>query len=211
MNFRFPRALRAGVLALLGAGALSACAPIIVGGVMVGTAMVATDRRTTAAQLEDDVIDVKASNRIQDLMGDKGEAGATSYNRVVLLTGEVPQASDKTNLEQAIARVENVQSVVNELSVGGFARSLSQRSNDSYTTTKVKTSLIDAKDLFSNSIKIVTYNGNVYLMGRVTEREAERAAEVARGVGGVTKVVKVFQIVSEQELANTAPKPPSSQ
>jgi osmotically-inducible protein OsmY len=211
MNLRLPRAPRAGLLALLGAGALSACAPILVGGVMVGTAMVATDRRTTATQLEDNEIDVKAANRIQDVMGDKGEAGATSYNRVVLLTGEVPQASDKANLEQAIAHVENVQSVVNELSVGGFARSLSQRSNDSYTTTKVKTSLVDAKDLFSNSIKIVTYNGAVYLMGRVTEREADRAAEVARGVGGVTKVVKVFQIISEQELANTAPKAPASQ
>jgi osmotically-inducible protein OsmY len=210
MNHSTARALRAGVLALLGAGTLSACAPIIIGGVMVGTAMVATDRRTTATQLEDNEIDVKSANRIKDLMGDKGEAGATSYNRVVLLTGEVPQLSDKASLEQSIAGIENVQSVVNELSVGGFARSMSQRSSDYYTTSKVKTSLIDAKDLFSNSIKIVTYNGVVYLMGRVTEREAERAAEVARGVGGVTKVVKVFQIISEQELANTAPKAPTS-
>jgi osmotically-inducible protein OsmY len=211
MNSRIARLARAAALALAGGAALSACAPLIVGGAMVGTAMVVTDRRTTAAQLEDEVIEVKAKNRIQDTLGDKGQVSATSYNRVVLLTGEVPDAADKAAVEQAIARIENVQSVVNELNVGGFPRSLSTRSSDALITSKVKASLIDAKDLFSNSIKVVTSGGVVYLMGRVTEREADRASEVARGVSGVQKVVKVFQVISEQELANTAPRPPVKQ
>ena len=208
MNLRLPRAPRAGLLALLGAGALSACAPILVGGVMVGTAMVATDRRTTATQLEDNEIDVKAANRIQDVMGDKGEAGATSYNRVVLLTGEVPDPADKAKAEQAVKTVENVQSVVNEITIG-FPRSVSQRSNDAYLTTKVKASLVDARDLLANSIKVETTGNVVYLMGLVTQREADRAADVARGVSGVTKVVKVFEVISEEEMARIAPKTPS--
>jgi osmotically-inducible protein OsmY len=208
MNSSTARALRATAVALIGAGALSACAPLLVGGAMVGTAMVVTDRRTAATQLEDEVIEVKAKNRIQEALGDKGQISVTSYNRVLLLTGEVPEAADKAAVEQAVGRIENVQSVVNELIVGGFPRSVSQRSNDAFITSKVKASLIDAKDLFSNSIKVVTSSGVVYLMGRVTEREADRATDVARGVGGVQKVVKVFQVISEAELANTAPRPP---
>ena len=204
MNSSTARALRATAVALIGAGALSACAPLLVGGAMVGTAMVVTDRRTAATQLEDEVIEVKAKNRIQEALGDKGQISVTSYNRVLLLTGEVPEAADKAAVEQAVGRIENVQSVVNELIVGGFPRSVSQRSNDAFITSKVKASLIDAKDLFSNSIKVVTSSGVVYLIGRVTEREANRAAEIARGVSGVVKVVKVFEILSEAELANSA-------
>ena len=102
--------------------------------------------------------------------------------------------------------LNNVQSVVNELAIG-LPRSITGRSSDALLTSKVKASFIDAKDLFSNSLKVVTSQGVVYLMGRVTEREATRAAEVARGVGGVQKVVKVFEIISEAELANTQLKP----
>jgi osmotically-inducible protein OsmY len=209
MNFRIARALRGTALAILGASALSACAPLVVGTVMVGSAMIVTDRRTSAAQLEDEVIEVKAKNRIQEVLVDKGEVSATSYNRMLLITGVVPDMTDKSKVEQAVSSIENVQSVVNELTVGGFPRSFSQRSSDVYLASKIRASLVDAKDLFANSIALVAWNGNVYLMGRVTEREAERATEVTRGVSGVQKVVKVFQIISEAELANTAPKAPA--
>ena len=209
MNFRMARASRAAALAILGAATLSACAPLVVGTVMIGSAMIVTDRRTSATQLEDEVIEVKAKNRLTEALPEKGEISATSYNRMLLLTGVVPDAADKAKAEQAVASIENVQSVVNELNVGGFPRSFSQRSSDVYLASKIKASLIDAKDLFANSIALVVWNGNVYLLGRVTEREAERATEVTRGVSGVQKVVKVFQIISEAELSNTAPKTPS--
>ena len=209
MNFGIRRALRGAAFVILGAGALSACAPLVVGTVMIGSAMIVTDRRTSATQLEDEVIEVKAKNRLQEALPEKGEISATSYNRMLLLTGVVPDMADKTKAEQGVANIENVQSVVNELSVGGFPRSFSQRSSDVYLASKIRASLIDAKDLFANSIALVAWNGNVYLLGRVTEREAERATEVTRGVSGVQKVVKVFQIISEAELSKTAPQTPA--
>ena len=204
------RGLRRGLpLALAGAalsGALlSGCGALLVGGVIVGGAMVATDRRTTGAQVDDETIEVKSSSRMSETFGDKARIETTSYNRLVLLTGEVPTADDKTKAEQVVARVPNVGSVVNEISVGPL-NTFGERSKDTYITTKVKTSLVDAKDLFSNSIKVTTHRGVVYLMGRVTEREANRASEVARGVGGVVKVVRVFEVISESELAQTQPK-----
>ena len=194
------------VVGALGASALlSACAPLIIGGLVAGGAMVATDRRTSGAQVDDEVIEVKGNRRMDDAFGDKAHVNTTSYNRMVLLTGEVPTEADKTTAEQAVARIDNVQSVVNEISVGP-ANTFSERTKDVFITTKVKASLVDAKDLFANSIKVVTHRGVVYLMGRLTEREAMRATEVARGVSGVVKVVRVFDIVSESELANTQPR-----
>jgi len=204
------RGIRRGLpLALAGAalsGALlSGCGALIVGGMVVGGAMVATDRRTTGAQVDDETIEVKSSSRMTETFGDRARISTTSYNRMVLLTGEVPNEADKTAAEQVVARVPNVSSVVNELTVGPL-NSFGERSKDTYVTTKVKASLVDAKDLFANSIKVTTHRGVVYLMGRVTEREANRASEVARGVSGVTKVVRVFELISEAELAQTQPK-----
>ena len=124
---------------------------------------------------------------------------------MVLLTGEVPTDADKTKAEQTAARIDNVVSVVNELRVGP-PNTFKEKTGDALITTKVKASLVDAKDLFANSIKVVTHRGVVYLMGRVTEREATRASEIARGVGGVSKVVRVFDVITESELANTQPK-----
>ena len=130
--------------------------------------------------------------------GDNVRVNTTSYNRMVLLTGEVPKEGDKTTVEQVVARIDNVVSVVNELTVGP-PNSFNEKTKAAYITTKVKASLVDAKDLFANQIKVVTHRGVVYLMGRVTEREATRAAEIARGVSGVVKVVKVFEILTEAE------------
>ena len=191
--------------AALSSALLSGCGALLVGGIVVGSAMVATDRRTTGAQVDDETIEVKSSSRMSETFGDRARIDTTSYNRLVLLTGEVPTAEDKTRAEQVVARVPNVSAVVNEITVGPL-NTFGERSKDTYITTKVKTSLVDAKDLFANSIKVTTHRGVVYLMGRVTEREANRASEVARGVSGVVKVVRVFELISEAELAQTQPK-----
>ena len=202
-----PRLARRGALlaaALAAASLLGGCAPLLLGGAAVGSAMVVTDRRTSGTQLEDQEIELKAVNRGREIVGDPGHINATSYNRLVLLTGEVPSEADKASVEQSVTRIENVRRVVNELAVMG-ASSLGARSNDTLLTAKVKTSLIDAKDLMASTIKVVTERGTVYLMGIVTEREAARAADLARSVSGVQKVVRVFQVVSEAELANLQP------
>jgi osmotically-inducible protein OsmY len=191
--------LRQALLTTLVAAALGGCAAVVVGGAAV-TAMVATDRRTTGTQLEDQTIESKIATRVRDIVGDRGHVNAVSYSRTVLLTGEVPAEADRTSIEQAVARVENVRSTVNELAVMA-PTSMSSRSSDSVLTSKVKASYVDAKDLQVNSIKVVTERAVVYLMGRVTEREATRAAELARGVSGVQKVVRVFEILTEAELA----------
>ena len=144
--------------------------------------------------------------RLRDAMGEKGHINVTSYNRQVLLTGEVPTAGDRQAVEQVVARVENVRSVVNELVVAPNS-TLSQRSNDSIITGKIKAGMVDAKDLQANAFKVVTERGAVYLMGRVTQRESTRATEVARGVSGVAKVVRVFEYITEDELKALQPAP----
>ncbi|AVS60745.1 BON domain-containing protein [Paracidovorax avenae] len=188
------------VLAAIALGtALSACAPLVIGGAAVGT-MMAADRRTTGTQVEDETIELRAGNRLRDTFGDRVHVNVTSYNRQVLLTGEVPSQQDKERVEQTVLTVENVRSVVNDLAVMS-ASTLSQRANDTLITGKVRASLVDAKDIFATAFKVVTERNTVYLMGRVTQREADRATEIARGVNDVRKVVRVFEIVSEQELA----------
>ncbi|MEP7101071.1 MAG: BON domain-containing protein [Burkholderiales bacterium] len=194
---------------LAAATALSACAPLLLGGAIMGSSMVVTDRRTSGTQVDDQAIELKATKRINDLLGDRGNVSTTSYNRVVLLTGTVLAEPDKAAVERAVAGIENVKSVVNEVAVG-TAASFGNRSNDTLLTSKVKASFVDAKDIQVNAFKVVTERGIVYLMGRVTEREATRAADISRGVSGVQKVVKVFEIVSEAELAELQPKPASA-
>jgi osmotically-inducible protein OsmY len=196
---RLPRTAVAGALALAAASLLSACAPLLVGGAVVGTGLVVTDRRTAGIQLEDQSIALRAESAAKAL-NTLGRIDATSHNRLVLLTGEVPTEADKAAVEKAVAGVENVRTVVNELAVSGVP-TLGARSNDALLTTKVKASFIDAKDLQANAYRVVTARGIVYLMGRVTEREANRGAEVAAAVPGVQKVVKVFELISEEELA----------
>lgn len=191
--------------ACLGAS-LTACVPMVMGGAAVGGSLVATDRRTSGAQLEDEGIELRSVSRIRDNLGDRGHVNVTSYNRRVLLTGEVPSAQDRQLVEQVVSRVENVQLVVNELAVLGNA-TLTQRSSDTLVTGRVKAAMVDAKDLFANSFKVVTERGTVYLMGRVTQREADRATDITRSTSGVQKVVRVFEIISEDELRNLLPPP----
>ena len=197
--------IRAGALLALTA-AFSACAPLMVGG-MVGGAMVASDRRTSGIQLEDEGIELKSASRLREMMGSRGHINITSYNRQVLVTGEVPNEQDKDYVAKLVSEVENVRLVVNELVVGPNS-SLTDRSTDSLITAKVKGQMVDSKDIFANAYKIVTERGVVYLMGRVTQREADRATEVARQVSGVKKVVRVFEILTEAELNALLPAPP---
>jgi osmotically-inducible protein OsmY len=191
---------------LLG-GTLTACVPLVVGGALLGGGLVATDRRTSGAQLEDEGIELRANGRIRENMGERVHVNVTSYNRKVLLTGEVPTEQDKKLVEQIVSRVENVREIVNELGVQG-STTLTNRSSDSLVTGRVKAALVDAKDLYANAFKISTERGTTYVMGRVTQREATRATEVIRSVGGVQKLVRVLEIISEEELLRTLPQPP---
>ncbi len=193
-------------LALAVIASLQACAPLMVGG-MVGGAMVASDRRTTGIQLEDEAIELKAANRIRETLGERAHINITSYNRQVLITGEVSNALNRDYVARLVGEVENVRKVVNEAVVGPNS-SLTDRSTDALITAKVKAQMVDSKDIFANAYKIVTERGVVYLMGRVTQREADRATEVARQVSGVKKVVRIFEILTEAELNALFPEPP---
>jgi len=184
------------------------CAPLVLGSA-IGGAFVASDRRTSGTQLEDKSIELKAGSRIREAVTLGAHVNATAYNRTVLLTGEVASEADRAAVEQAVARVENVQSVINELAVMAES-SFSSRTSDTVINGKIKASFVDARDMFSNAYKIVVERGDVYLMGLVTEREANRAAEVASGVSGVNKVVKVFTLITEDELARRTPASPQS-
>jgi len=185
---------------------LSACAPLLIGGAAVGGALMYTDRRTSGAQVEDEAIEAKAYNRIRQAIGDRGHVNVTSYNRLALLTGEVPSESDRTAVANAVAGVENLRSITNEVVVMPNS-SLGSRSSDAIVTSKVKATLFDAKDVQGNAFKVVTERGTVYLMGVVTERELNRATELARSISGVEKVVRVAEVVSEEQLKALQPAP----
>ncbi len=199
MTFPLLRISSAALAAAALAGSLAGCAPLVIGGGAVVGTLMATDRRTTGTQVEDEGIEMRTASRIRETLGDRVHVNVTSYNRQVLLTGEVPTAADGQKVEQIAQGVDNVRSVVNDLGVMP-ASSLTQRSRDAFISTKVRASLVDAKDLSANAFKVVTERGVVYLMGRVTQREAKRSAEIARGVDGVRKVVRVFEVISEEEL-----------
>lgn len=200
----FPR--RLAMLGTLATALLtSACAPLLIGGAMLGGTLVATDRRTSGTQLEDEGIEYKAAARIREQLGDKVHVNINSYNRLVLLTGETRSEADQAALTTIVSGVENVSNVLNETAVT-MNSSWGNRSNDVLIATKVKASLVDARDLISNAFYVVVERGTVYLMGRVSEREAKRASDIARSVNGVNKVVRAFDIISEDELARLTPK-----
>jgi osmotically-inducible protein OsmY len=189
------------VAAVLVAGSLSACVPLLVTGGAVTTALVASDRRTSGMYLEDERIEQKAAAQLRTTLAEGARANVTSFNRLALVTGEVRTAVEKAEIERQVASIENVRAVINEVEVVPFVSTITQRSKDTFITSQVKASLIDAKDLQANTIKVVTEMNVVYLMGLVTPRESKRAAEIARGVNNVRKVVRVFEDISEEELA----------
>jgi len=190
-------ALAAGLL-------LSGCAPLVLGGAAVGAVVVASDRRTVGIQLEDQSIELRAGNRVRELLGDGGNVSVTSYNRIVLLTGEVPAEADRARVEDTVRGVDNVRAVVNELAAMA-PTSLTERARDGVLSTRVRAAMIDARDLDSMAIKVVTERSVVHLMGRVTEAEAQRASEIARAIPGVQRVVRVFELISAEELAAMRP------
>jgi osmotically-inducible protein OsmY len=193
-------------LGTLVAVSLSGCFPLVVGGAFVGTGLVATDRRTSGSLVEDEGIELRAASRIRENLGERVHVNVTSYNRQVLLTGEVPNLQDKQLIEKIVAGVDNVRNIVNELEVMGNT-TLTQRSSDALVTGRAKAALVDAKDLFASAFKLTTERGTVYVMGRVTAREAKRATDIISGVSGVARVVRILEIISEEELARTLPQP----
>lgn len=184
---------------------LSACAPLVVGGAVGTGVLVATDRRTAGIQLEDQGIEMRAASRLREAFGNRARVSVTSYNRRVLLTGEVPSETDRALAVRIVSQVENVAEIIDELAVMS-SPSLTARSSDALVTARVKAALVDARDLSANAFKVTTDRGTVYLMGRVTQREAERATEVTRSLSGVQRVVRVLEIISEEELARIQPR-----
>jgi len=192
--------LVAGALAVATLASMQGCIALLGAGAVAG-GLSLNDRRTGGTQIEDQAIELKSGGRLREAIGDKGHVNVTSYNRIVLLSGEVATDADKAAAEKAVRDIEGVSNVVNELEVGANS-TISTRSSDTVITTRVKSALIDAKDVQASAIKVVTERGNVYLMGRVTEREATRASEVARAQPSVLKVVRVFEILTEEQLGN---------
>ncbi|MDO8931275.1 MAG: BON domain-containing protein [Rhodocyclaceae bacterium] len=196
--------LLAGACAAL-APALTGCVPVAAVGVGAG-ALALSDRRPTETYIADEAIETRAVNRLNEKFGDKAHINITSYNHAVLLTGEVPSEAAKAEVEKVIAGVPNVRAITNELLVAGPS-SFGARSNDTYITSKVKARFIDANKFAPYHVKVVTEAGTVYLLGQVTQRESDTAVEIARTTGGVQKVVRVFEIISE-EAARKLDNPP---
>lgn len=180
--------------------ALQACAPLVVGGAATGAAMVYTDRRTSGAYVEDEGIEWKARRALKEGLGNAAKISVTSYNRNVLLTGQAPDEQMRKQAEDIVYRVDHVSGVANELQVAGRA-TLTEQGNDAMLTSMVKTRLFDSPDVPANLIKVVTELNTVYLMGIVTRTEADAATEVARTTRNVQKVVRVFEIISDEEAA----------
>lgn len=184
---------------------LQGCVELMIGSAVVGT-FAATDRRTFGAQADDKTIVLKGENRMRNAFGSAAHINVNSFNRRALLSGEVADARAKETAEREMRSVDGVQAVANELEIGPIT-SYSTRSNDALITTKVKASFVDTKDLYGSAFKVVTENGTVFLMGRVTQREGNLAGDVTRGVSGVRKVVKIFDYITEPELKSMMAAP----
>jgi osmotically-inducible protein OsmY len=185
---------------------LQGCVPLVVGATAVGS-MAAVDRRTIGTQTDDKMIELKGEGRANKVAGDKGRVAVTSYNRMVVLTGEVADEKMKADVEAQIATLVDPKKIENDLDIAPVS-SISARSNDLLITSKVKAAIIDTKDLYLSAFKVHTDRGVVYLMGRVTQREAKLGAEVARNAAGnIRKVVKLFEYISEDELLEMKAKP----
>jgi osmotically-inducible protein OsmY len=192
-------------LAVLAASVVvSGCAPVVVGAAAVGGTAVAVDRRPADIQLADERIEWTASGRVSDKLKDQGHVNVTSYNRMVLLTGEATTEALKQDADKISAAVPEVKRIVNDIQIGP-PTSMSTRSNDSYITSVVKTRFVGEQKFNPLHVKVVTENATVYLMGLVTRKEADDATNIARHVSGVKKVVRVFEYIPDPPAA--APKP----
>jgi osmotically-inducible protein OsmY len=182
------------VALLLVSALLSGCPAVMVTGAGAGV-MAAEDRRTLGTITEDQSIEFKTSNQVSEKHKDRVHLNVTSYNRMVLLTGEVPTEEVKRDIERIARSVDNVRSVTNELTIG-IPTTLSNRANDTYVTSKVKARFVDAQRFNALHVKVVTENAVVYLLGLVRQQEAKDAAQLARTTEGVKKVVTVFEYLN---------------
>ena len=185
------RLLAAGA-ALALSGALGGCAVAVIGAGAAAGYSAYEDRRSAGTRIEDEGIELRAGNRLDQRFGFKVHVNVTSYNRQALITGEVPDAATRDEVEKLVAGVPNVRGVANELVVGPLS-SLAARTGDSVVTSNVKARFLGAKSFNPVHVKVVTEAGVVYLLGIVTDPEATAAAEIARTTDGVKKVVKVFE------------------
>lgn len=198
---------RMALLALLAASTplLTGCFGAAVVGVGAG-ALLAADRRITESYLADEGIEIRSGNRISEKFGSQAHVNITSFNRMALLTGEVPDAAAKAEIEKIVTSVPNVKSTVNELQIGAPS-SLAGRSSDAYVTSKVKARFVDANKFSANHVKVVTEAGTVYLLGLVTQKEADDAVDIARTTSGVQKVVRVFEMISGDDAQRMDKRP----
>ncbi len=173
---------------------LSGCFGAAALGVGAGVLM-AADRRPSETYVTDEGIELRAANRIREKLGDKVSVHVTSYNRSVLLTGSVPDAGARAEAEKLASGVPNVKAITNELEIAGAA----SYTDDAYITTKVKARFVDSNSFAANHVKVITEGGVVYLLGLVTKREADAAVEITRTTAGVRKVVRVFELISEEQ------------
>jgi osmotically-inducible protein OsmY len=196
----------AALLALIPALALQGCPAVVgVGGVAAVSSL--EDRRTTGTQLDDSAIESRAATRIGERIGERGRITVMAFNRTILLTGEAWDEATRAEAEKLAAEVANVRSVTNEIQVSGIA-SATSRASDATITARVKGGFVNTQGLNSLHVKVVTEAGVVYLLGLVTEAEAEKATDVARTTGGVRKVIRVFEYCTDtDERCRTAPAP----
>lgn len=203
------RRLFLGAAALAVLSAMQGCVPVAVTGAAVGAATVMGDRRTSGAYLEDESIEWKTRSQLSNRFGNMVNVSVTSYNRNVLLTGQVPDEASRAEAGRIAAGIDNVRGVVNEVEVAGLS-TLTSRSNDALITSRVKARFVDDANFSANHVKVVTEAGTVFLMGIVTRREADAATEVARTTSGVQKVVRVFEYISDAEAIQLNAQPASS-
>ena len=185
---------------------LAGCFGATVVGVGAG-ALMAADRRPSETFVTDESIELRTGNRIREMLAGRTHVNVTSYNRAVLLTGEVPDAAARSQVEQIAGGVPNVKAISNEVQVAGVS-TLGARSNDAYITSKVKARFIDANRFAVVHVKVVTEAGTVYLLGMVTQRESDDAVEIARTTGGVQRVVRMFEIIPEEQARQLDTRPP---
>jgi osmotically-inducible protein OsmY len=195
----------AALFALIPALALQGC-PAVIGVGSVAAVSSLEDRRSTGTQLDDGAIESRAATRIGERIGERGHITVTAFNRAILLTGEAWDEATRTEVEKLAAEVPNVRSVTNEIQVAGIA-SATSRANDATITARVKGGFVNTKGLNSLHVKVVTEAGVVYLLGLVTEAEAEKATEIARTTGGVRKVVRVFEYCHPTDERCSPPPP----
>ena len=196
-----------GLLVLSLAGCIAVPA-VMVGGAAIGGAMVATDRRTPGAVVEDRGIEAKAALRIREALGDAVHVNVSSYNRSALITGEVPDEKRKAQVEKIVRDIENVQKTLNELAVMENT-AMNARIADGILASRIRAALVDDKTLIANAFKVTVERGVVYVQGRATAKEIARMTDIVSGLNGVTRVVRILDTISEQDLEGMLPAPPT--